>query len=49
MEIGAVVCRMLGEMQGIARRRGDRPDFWQAVPDPDARQRTDDHLQMPSC
>ena len=23
MEIGAVVCRMLGETQGIARRRGD--------------------------
>ena len=37
MEIGAVVCRMLGETQGIARGRGE------------ARWRTDDHLQMPSC
>ena len=46
---GPKIANTFSKFNCNARRRGDRPDFWQAVPDPDARQRTDDHLQKPSC
>ena len=29
--------------------RGDRPDFWQAVPDPDESERLDDLDATPRC